>query len=177
MLLAFFGLAVTSTTTQGKERRIQKLPSEILAVAALVGIYLLNGSVYDLCHISNRKQTMEQTNIGNISITRLADALLIAALALAVMFFLLGLIQRICQKRLKEHSLIRWCFRKGKTGGTIAISKLKVFVQKYKDTRAFVRYGTAVIAFAVLWLVIWIVSWNVVVNYSFGVSYLSLIHI
>lgn len=171
MLLAFFGLAVTSTTTQGKERRIQKLPSEILAVAALVGIYLLNGSVYDLCHISNREQTMEQTNIGNISITRLADALLIAALALAVMFFLLELIQRICQKRLKEHSLIRWCFRKGKTGGTIAISKLKVFVQKYKDTRAFVRYGTAVIAFAVLWLVIWIVSWNVVVNYSFGVSY------
>lgn len=171
LLIAFFGLAVTSGKTRSKARRIQRIPSELLAAAALAGVYLLNGAVYDLCHISDWEQTMDRVNIGNISITRLADAFLIAALALAVMIFLLGLIQRICQNRAMEHSLLKWCYRKGRTGGKIAGAKLKEFIQKYKDTRAFVRYGIAVIVFAALWLVIWIICWNVVVNYSYGISY------
>ena len=171
LLIAFFGLAVTSGKAKSKVKRIQKIPSELLVVIALGGVCLLNGAVYDLYHISDWEQTMDRVNIGNISITRLADALLIAALALAVMIILLGLIQRICQNRVTEHSLLQWCYRKGKTGGKLARAKLKAFVQKYRDTKAFVRYGIAVIAFAVMWLVMWIICWNAVLNYSYGISY------
>lgn len=172
LLIVFFGLAVTSGKAKSKAKRIQKIPSELLVVIALGGVCLLNDVVYDLYHISDWEQTMERIIIGNISITRLTDALLIAALALAVMIILLGLIQRICQNRVTEHSLLQWCYRKGKTGGKLAGAKLKVFVQKYRDTKAFVRYGIAVIVFAVLWLLIWIVCWiNVVVNYPYGASF------
>ena len=171
LLIAFFGLAVTSGKAKSKVKRIQKIPSELLVVIALGGVCLLNGAVYDLYHISDWEQMMDRVNIGNISITRLADALLIAALALAVMIILLGLIQRICQNRVTEHSLFQWCYRKGKTGGKLAGAKLKAFVQKYRDTKVFVRYGIAVIAFAVMWLVMWIICWNAVLNYSYGISY------
>lgn len=172
LLIAFFGLAVSGGKSERRKNRLQKIPSELLAATALAGVYLLNGVVYDLYQISDREQTMDRVNIGNISITRIADAILIAAMALAVMILLLGIVQRICQKRLTENSMIRWCFRKGKTGGKLAGAKLKVFIQKYKDTRAFVRYGIAVVVFAVLWLLIWIVCWiNVVVNYPYGASF------
>ena len=157
MLAAFFGLAVTSQTAIGKKRWFHQIPSEVLAVAGGIAVFLLNGETYTLYHLENWKQELERMNLGRVSVTRVTDTIWIVVLALAVMAVLLGLIQRDCQKRLLEHSVLRWCVRKGRTGGKLAAVKGREFVQKYRNTKVFIRYGTVMILYAVLWLVMWIV--------------------
>ena len=168
MLLSFFGLALTTERVCVNEKRFQKIPVEIPAVIALLMVYILNGMIYDLCHISDWEQTMEQTHIGNISIPRLADTFLIAAAALVVMILLLDIIRRIIQKRVIKHSVIRWCLEKGKTGGRFAGIKMKEFICKYRSTTAFVRYGIGMTAFGSLCILLWFVCLKALIDYYSG---------
>lgn len=171
MIVAFMGLVLSmsrvATETEGESEKKRTIPAEVFAVVGVAGLILICGAVEKLMHLSKWEQNMEKIDIvEDFSVARPLYSVGIAILAMLVMAAGFELLRRLRQNRLAQNSILCWCGRKGKAGGVILMDGSRLFLEKYKDAKATLRYGSVMIIYLILWIFVWICCISMILGYG-----------
>ncbi len=171
MIVAFMGLVLAMSRvapeTEGESEKKRTIPAEVFAVVGVAGLILICGAVEKLMHLSKWEQNMEKIDIvEDFSVARPLYSVGIAILAMLVMAAGFELLRRLRQNRLAQNSILCWCGRKGKAGGVILMDGSRLFMEKYKDAKATLRYGSVMIIYLILWIFVWICCISMILGYG-----------